>query len=147
MERYLEFILNHYMLSLGLAVVTFLLIQEFIESAFRKFDLISPVMAVTKMNTSDTVVLDIREEHEFIKGHIEAAVHIPLGKLEAQLSSLANAKNKPIIVVCQTGSRSTPACRTLVKNEFQQVFSLIGGMQSWEENKLPMKITSKNKNA
>ncbi len=145
MERYIEFVLNHYLLSLGLAVVTFLLIQELIESALRKFELISATMAVTKMNTTDTTILDVREEHEFIKGHIENAVHIPLGKLEDQVAKLANSKDKPVIVVCQTGSRSAPACKTLIKNDFKQVFSLIGGMQSWEENKFPMKITSQDK--
>lgn len=145
MERYIEFVLNHYLLALGLAVVTFLLIQEFIESAFRKFELISPTMAVTKMNTMDTVILDIREEHEFIKGHIENSRHIPLGKLEEQIQQLANDKDKPVIVVCQTGSRSTPACKALMKHEFKNVYSLIGGMQSWEDNKLPMKITSRSK--
>ena len=50
MERYLEFILNHYILSLAFVVVTFLLIQELIESATRKFQYISPMMAVAKMN-------------------------------------------------------------------------------------------------
>ncbi len=48
MERYLEFILHHYLLALGLAVVTFLLIQELIESARRKFQFLSPTMPLPK---------------------------------------------------------------------------------------------------
>lgn len=145
MDRYLEFVLNHYLLTLALAVVTFLLIQDFIETALRKFELISPLSAVTKMNTVDTVVVDVREESEFIKSHIENALNIPLGKLDDRLKQLDNAKDKPIIVVCQTGTRSTPACRTLSKNGFEHVYSLTGGMQSWEENKLPIKSTAKDK--
>lgn len=145
MDRYLEFILNHYILTLAFAVVSFLVIQDILEAVLRKFEVISPLLAVTKMNTVDTVILDVREEHEFIKGHIEDAVHIPLGKLENQLNKLSNAKDKPIIAVCQTGTRSSVACRTLNKNGFKQVFSLTGGMQSWEDNKLPIKITAKNK--
>lgn len=145
MDRYLEFILNHYLLSLALAVVTFLLIQDFIETALRNFEVISPVLAVTKMNSDDTVVLDVRDEHEFIKGHIENALNIPLGKLDGRFDQLNHAKDKPIIVVCQTGTRSTPACRALTKNGFKQVFSLTGGMQSWEDNKLPIKVTAKDK--
>ncbi|MEQ1636632.1 MAG: rhodanese-like domain-containing protein [Methylococcales bacterium] len=143
MERYLEFILNHYLLALGLAVVTFLLIQELFESAMRKFELISPMLAVAKMNTEDTSVIDVRDGQEFIAGHIESALNIPLDKLAEQLPKIN--KNQPVIVVCQTGTRSTPACKLLTKNGFTQVFCLTGGMQSWEENKLPIKITSKNK--
>ena len=145
MDRYLEFILNHYLLSLALAVVTFLLIQDFIETAFRKFEPISPVTAVTKMNTLETVVLDVREEPEFIKGHIEDAINIPLSKLNERVNKLNHAKDKPIIVVCQTGTRSTPACKILTQNGFQNVLSMIGGMQSWEENKLPIKVSAKDK--
>jgi rhodanese-related sulfurtransferase len=145
MERYLEFILNHYLLSLGFAVVTFLLAQELIESFLRKFEFISPTLAVAKMNTVDTTVIDVRDQHEFINGHIEAALNIPLDKLGEQLTKLNLAKDKPIIVACQTGTRSTPACKLLTKNGFTQVFSLSGGMQSWEDNKLPIKITGKTK--
>lgn len=146
MERYLEFILNHYLLTLSFAVVTFLLIQDLIETAFRKFVPISPVTAVTKMNSGDTVVLDVREEPEFIKGHIEDAINIPLSKLNDRLQKLNHVQNKPIIVVCQTGTRSTSACKILTENGFKQLYSLIGGMQSWEDNKLPIKITAKDKN-
>ncbi|MFI3135155.1 MAG: rhodanese-like domain-containing protein [Methylococcaceae bacterium] len=145
MERYLEFILNHYLLSLGLAVVTFLLIQELIETALRKFELISPVMAVAKMNVADTVIIDVRDPQEFIKSYIEGAINMPLDKLEEQLAAAAFAKDKPIIVACQTGTRSTPACKLLTKNGFTQVFSLTGGMQAWEEANLPIKSTGKAK--
>jgi len=75
MDRYLEFILNHYILSLALAVVTYLLIQEFFDTAFKKFGSISPLLAVAKMNDSDTLVIDVREPHEFIHSHIEQAIN------------------------------------------------------------------------
>ena len=145
MDRYLEFVLNHYMLSLAFAVVTFLLIQDFIETALRKFKVISPILAVTKMNNDETVVIDVRDESDFIKGHIENAQNVPLGRLDERLSQLNSYKDRPLIVVCQTGTRTTPACRTLTKNGFKDVYSLTGGMQSWEENNLPIRITAKEK--
>lgn len=146
MDRYLEFILNHYLLSLSFAVVTFLLIQELLESAQRKYKFISPLMTVAKMNAVDTTVIDVRDGHEFIKGHIEAAINIPLDKLNAQINQLNFSKEQPIIVACQTGTRSAPACKTLTNNGFSQVFCLTGGMESWEDNKLPIKTTNKHKN-
>lgn len=145
MDQYIEFISNHYLLSLALIVVTYLLLQDLIENSFNKFDGLSAVLAVTKMNTNNTVVVDVRDLHEYIKGHIENSINIPLGKLSEKINSLDQYKNQPVIVVCQTGTRSSSACKTLIKENFEQVFYLIGGMQSWEDNKMPMQITSKNK--
>ena len=145
MDRFIEFVLNHYLLTLALAVVTFLLIQDLFESAFNKFKSLSPMLAVAKMNSDDVSIIDVREPHEFIKGHIENAINIPLGKLASQLSQLGHQKENPVIVVCQTGARSVPACKTLTKAGFNDVYNIIGGMQAWEDGKLPIKITSKNK--
>ncbi len=147
MDRYLEFILNHYVLSLAMAVVSFLLIQEFFDTAFKKFKNVSPLQAVTKMNDSDTIVVDVREPDEFIKGHIENAISIPLGGLQDQLSKLEANKNKPVLISCQTGTRSASAGKILTKAGFEQVFVITGGMQAWENDyKLPIKSTSKHKN-
>ena len=96
------------------------------------------------MNNDDTQVIDVRDTHEFVKSHIENALNIPLGKLEEKLPTLEKQKNRPVVVVCQTGARSASACKTLTKAGFTQVFNLTGGMQSWEDNKLPIKISSKN---
>jgi len=145
MDQYIEFISNHYLLSLALIVVTYLLLQDLAENAFKKFEPLSPLLAVTKMNSDDTVIVDVRDTHEYIKGHIKNSINLPLGKFSETLGSLEQYKKQPIIVVCQSGTRSVPACKTLTKADFEQVFNIIGGMQSWEDNKLPMQITSKNK--
>ena len=145
MDQYIEFISNHYLLSLALVVVTYLLLQDLAENAFKKFEPLSPLLAVTKMNSVDAVIVDVRDPHEYIKGHIENSINLPLGKFSETLGSLEQYKKQPIIVVCQSGTRSVPACKTLTKADFEQVFNIIGGMQSWEDNKLPMNITSKNK--
>jgi rhodanese-related sulfurtransferase len=146
MDRYLEFILNHYILSLALAVVTYLLIQEFIDTAFKKYSHLSPLLAVTKMNDSDTIVIDVREPNEFIESHIEHAINMPLAKLPADLAKIADHKNKPILISCQTGTRSASAGKILTKAGFEQVFVITGGMQAWENDyKLPVKMTSKQK--
>ena len=145
MDQYIEFISNHYLLSLALIVVTYLLMQEVLEDAFNKHQALSPLLAVTKMNSADAIVVDVRDPHEYIQGHIEGSINIPLSKFSEQLGQLKDRKNKPIIVVCKTGTRSNPACKMLSKADFEQVFNMIGGMQSWEDNKFPMKNTSKDK--
>jgi rhodanese-related sulfurtransferase len=146
MERYLEFILNHYILSLALAVVTYLLIQELFDSATKKFGSVSPLLAVAKMNNADTIVVDVREPEEFLKSHIENAISAPLGNLSNHLQKLETHKNKPVLIVCQNGTRSASAGKVLTKAGFEQVFVITGGMQAWEgEYKLPIKSSSKQK--
>ena len=144
MDRYIEFALNHYLLSAGLLVVTYLLLQELFESIFNKFKSLSPLMAVAQMNSSDSVIIDVREAHEHVKSHIEDAINVPLGKLTERLPALNIPKNKPIIVVCQNGARAVTACKTLTKEGYETVFNMTGGMVSWEENKLPIKNESKS---
>ena len=147
MDRYLEFILNHYILSLALAVVTFLLIQELFETAFKKFSALSPLLAVAKMNDSDTLVIDVREPEEFLKGHIENAINTPLGNLPTHLTKLETHKNKTVLIACQTSTRAASAARLLTKAGFDQVFVISGGMQAWENDyKLPIKSATKKKN-
>lgn len=146
MDRYIEFILNHYILSLALAVVTYLLIQEFFDTTFKKFNAVSPLLAVAKMNDSATLVIDVREPPEFVLNHIESAINIPLGKLPEELAKLEEHKKTPILIACQTGTRSAAGGKILSKAGFEQIFVITGGMQAWENDyKLPIKTSSKHK--
>lgn len=144
MDRYIEFATNHWMLIIALGVVTVLLLQDLIETVLQNFESVSPTLAVALMNTDGIVILDVREENEFANGHIENSINTPLGKLDDQIQNLQEYQNSPIIVACQTGSRSAPACRKLSKLGFTKLNNLAGGIRSWEENKLPL-VKNKNK--
>lgn len=143
MDQYIQFATNHYVLVFCLLCVIYLLIRDLMATAFTAFESISPLIAVTKMNGDNVLILDVRESNEFAKSHIEDARNITLDKLESSLSQLDAYKNHSIIVTCQTGARSAAACKTLSKNGFATVFNMAGGMQSWEDNKLPIKISTK----
>jgi len=146
MDRYIEFALNHYILSLALIVVTYLLIQDFFETAFKKFASITPLLAVAKMNEMDTVIIDVREPLEFVESHIENALNTPLSKFAEHLPKLEAYKKTPMLIACQTGTRSATAGRQLTKAGFEQVFVIAGGMAAWENDyKLPVKISKKKK--
>jgi rhodanese-related sulfurtransferase len=145
-ERFIEFILNHYILALALVVVTYLLIQELFDTALKKFGFVSPLLAVTKMNNGNTVVIDVRELDEFNKGHIEGAVNLPLSKIKEQISSFDAYKNNQVLIVCQDGTRSATTGKIITKAGHKDVFVITGGMQSWQEDyKLPIKVNRKSK--
>ncbi|MFI3221284.1 MAG: rhodanese-like domain-containing protein [Methylococcales bacterium] len=146
MDRYIEFILNHYILVLALAVVTYLLIQEVFDGVFNKTNAISPLLAVAKMNNSETLLIDVREAPEFVVSYIEQSTNMPLSKLPELLPNLADHKNKPLLVICQNGTRSASAGKLLTKAGFEQVFVITGGVTAWENDyKLPVKLANKKK--
>ncbi|WP_133717637.1 rhodanese-like domain-containing protein [Methylocaldum gracile] len=137
-DRLLEFLGNHWIMASGLLIVTILLIQDFIDSAFRKHKVISPTEAVNLMNDENTIIIDVREPHEHANGHIENAKFIPLGKLEERAQELEAYKQNPVIVTCQSGTRSPQACKKLTGLGFTRVFEMKGGMLAWEDQKYPV---------
>lgn len=138
LDRIFEFVGNHWIMVGATVVVGVLLVQDVIETLLRKHKLVSPTGAVALMNDEGTVIIDVREPHEFSAGHIENARHIPLGKIDDRAYELQDFKNAPVIVACQSGTRSPQACRKLAALGFSQVYELQGGMVAWEEQKLPV---------
>ena len=143
MDQYIEFASKHWMLVVAFLAVTYFLIQDIIETSLRKYQTISPMLTVTKLNTGNPIIVDVREAAEFKKGHISDAIHIPIASIEGQIKKIELYKQDDVIVVCHTGMRSATACTNLKKLGFENVFLMTGGMQSWEENKLP--VVSKKK--
>ena len=84
---------------------------------------------------ADLHLLDVREDDEWAAGHIDGAQHIPLGELSARLSELP--KERTIVAVCRSGSRSEAAVRGLRKMGFQAE-NLEGGVNAWDRAKLPL---------
>lgn len=103
---------------------------------------LTPAEATLLMNREDALVLDVRETAEWSSGHITGARHITLGQLEKRMSELEKFKDKPIIVICASGNRSSSACGQLKKGGFAKVFSLAGGIASWRESSLPLTTKS-----
>lgn len=138
MDRLFEFIGNHWIMVAATVIVAILLLQDLFESLMRRHKLVTPAGAVVLMNEAGSVVIDVRELHEFTESHIEGAQHIPLGKLDERLFELEASKNAPVIVTCQSGTRAPQACGKLTKAGFADVYELQGGMVAWEEQKLPI---------
>jgi len=76
-------------------------------------------------------VVDVREPEEFAHGlgHIEGALLVPLGQLQARLGELP--RDRPVVTVCRSGARSARAAAMLGKAGFADVANLNGGMLRW----------------
>ena len=103
---------------------------------------VSVTEATLLINREDAFVLDVRETSEWATGHIANARHIALGQLAAHISELEKFKDKPVIVCCASGNRSSSACGTLKRAGFERVFNLSGGIGAWTGAGLP--VTTKD---
>jgi rhodanese-related sulfurtransferase len=73
--------------------------------------------------------LDVRTEAEYAQGHIARSLLIPLDKLQARLGELS--PDKPIVVICRSGTRSREGAAILREAGFTRVTCLRGGLQAW----------------
>ncbi|MGB1699434.1 MAG: molybdopterin-synthase adenylyltransferase MoeB [Nannocystaceae bacterium] len=82
---------------------------------------------------SVATILDVREPHEVDAGAIPGCVAIPRGLLELQMRTSFPDLGRPLVVVCEAGTRSLLAADTLVSLGYREVCSLVGGMAAWRE--------------
>lgn len=135
MTRFLEFLVNHWILS-GLWAALFATLMFYINSKQGKSA--TPQQATLLVNKQNGVFLDIRERKDFEKGHIVDAINIPLAKLPERIVELDKQKESPIIVVCQLGQQSGDAVKALEARGFAQVYRMSGGMNEWQLQNLPV---------
>jgi rhodanese-related sulfurtransferase len=138
MEQIVEFATNHVLLVGAFVAVLAALIWNLVADPGGKYA-VDPVAATALINHEDAVVLDVRSMAEYKNGHIVNAINIPLNGLGNNLKQLEKHRDKPILSVCRSGSRSGAACRLLRKQGFEKAKNLRGGMMAWESANLPVK--------
>jgi rhodanese-related sulfurtransferase len=94
--------------------------------------------AVRMINRQDAVIVDVREPNEFKAGHIPNARNIPAGQIKERTRELEKLKSKPLLLVCQSGSRSAQVCGGLQKDGIGAPVALSGGMAAWQQAGMPV---------
>lgn len=87
-------------------------------------------------NSEDITLLDVRSRNEWLTEHIENVIHIYVGVLEKFFNELPD--DKPIVVVCKTGTRASLASSILQRAGRKKVYNLLGGMDSWRKAGYPV---------
>jgi hydroxyacylglutathione hydrolase len=77
-------------------------------------------------------VLDVRFNREWREGHIRGAKHVEAGALPEVARSLLQ-EDRPLVVHCQRGNRSTVAISILEKNGYKNLYALEAGFSEWLE--------------
>ena len=107
--------------------------RELLADAKSKIQEIDTQTAASKIESSQVVVLDVREPDEYEQGSLPKVVHIARGHLEAQVETKIVDKSVPIIVYCAGGVRSAFAAKTLQELGYTNVVSMAGGYGKWKD--------------
>lgn len=100
------------------------------------FQHVSPERARELVATGDVQVIDVREPNEWVTGHLEGAVLIPLGRLRA--APKAQLLRDGVLFVCAAGVRSETAARLATALGLTRVYNLRGGTRAWEKAGFPL---------
>lgn len=100
---------------------------------------LTATQATMLINRENAQLIDVREPNEYVNGHLADSRNIPAGSLAERAGELEPLKDKPVILVCQSGARSSEACATLGKLGFSRVHTLEGGVAGWADAGLPLK--------
>lgn len=77
------------------------------------------------------LILDVREEAEYITGHAEGAVLFPLDTISAGTAAeVIPSKDIPLFVYCRSGRRSQQAAKKLTELGYLNVYDL-GSLVGW----------------
>jgi hydroxyacylglutathione hydrolase len=92
-----------------------------------KIDVASLASGVAR---GEVTVIDVRNRSEWEAGHLPGALHIPVGHLPGRLEEIP--RDKPIVVQCESGSRSAIAASLLQKLGVEDVAEFRGGFVAWQ---------------
>ena len=139
MQEYIAFFEENMLLSLVWVGLFIALIMTIIKSSTAAYKEISVAQTTNLVNREKGVVVDIRTNDEYRKGHITDAVHIlPSDIKSGNFVGLEKRKLAPIIVVCKTGHTSQESANLLAKAGFENVNLLKNGLVAWSEANLPL---------
>jgi rhodanese-related sulfurtransferase len=91
-----------------------------------------------KLDAGEKMILvDVREESEWARGHIPNAVHLGKGIIERDIEKAIPEKGATVVLYCGGGFRSALAADNLQKMGYSNVISMDGGWREWTQAGFP----------
>ena len=81
-------------------------------------------------NNDNAILVDVRSRQEYLEGHLNGSVNIPLYELEQCCERTLKDKEAIIIVFCQYGARSKKAIMLLKRHGYRNLYHLKGGLDA-----------------
>lgn len=91
---------------------------------------ISPADAAVRLATdNDAMLVDVREDWEYVFVHLPDATLIPLSEFEERYTELPS--DRDLLIYCHHGIRSLDAVRYLREQGYTRAWSIAGGIDRW----------------
>ncbi len=107
---------------------------QWVHESFPNTRHLSTAQLAIKMQSRDTslvpIIFDVRTQAEFSVSHLPLAVRAERLK-QAMPYLLGQKKDRPIVVYCSVGYRSSQLAQDLAAEGFTQVHNLQGGIFTW----------------
>lgn len=78
------------------------------------------------------LIIDLRDNESYSKGHLPGAINIPINEIPDKLKFLDLYKKKSIVLYCGIGSKSVSAGKVLIINGFEKVYNLSNGLKGYK---------------
>ncbi len=87
---------------------------------------------ITRMQEPGIVLLDVRTEDEYVRGHIPNAINMDFYNPNFKTDIKKLDKDKSYLIYCAAGGRSKKTSRLLKDNGFNKVHNLQQGFNNWD---------------
>jgi rhodanese-related sulfurtransferase len=116
------------LLSLLLAVT----VASCEETAATGYENLDNKTFITRMQEPGIVLLDVRTEDEYVRGHIPNAINMDFYNPNFKTDIKKLDKDKSYLIYCAAGGRSKKTSRLLKDNGFNKVHNLQQGFNNWD---------------
>lgn len=99
---------------------------------------IMPHKAYRIAQGTDILIIDVRTVKEYLAGHIELSLSIPVDQLVSRPLDIPKDKNQAILLVCDSGPRAKRGANILADMGYKNVYALVGGINSWRASGHPV---------
>jgi rhodanese-related sulfurtransferase len=100
-------------------------------------DAVSLEFARTEHEAGRALLIDIREPSEHVTGVAQGAQLLPMRQLSTRVGEIPKNSDKPVLLICNTQSRSSSTLTSLKKAGYTNVKYVHGGMSGWVQRGWP----------
>lgn len=112
---------------------------EVIEFAGANYQPVTAKEAMNIMANISPLILDVRTPGEYHReGYIKDSILLPVQVIQREYIKLLDYRDKPILIYCATGNRSTVAARILINNGFRNIYNMRYGIAEWKYRGFPV---------
>ncbi|MFL5679931.1 MAG: rhodanese-like domain-containing protein [Chloroflexota bacterium] len=92
---------------------------------------------VTGDAATKPLIVDVREPDEFAAVRVDGVAFVPMSRFADEMAKLP--KDRPLLILCASGSRSSAVTAHLLRNGFTDVANVTGGITEWQRAGLPVR--------